>query len=202
MSTVFSENDLSEEIVAKIREEYEKSPYYLQLTREKEKCINIARKPSTAPKTRLKLLSKVESIDTSLGVLWEVAKREYFNSLPPATQAAAESMRSMNKEDSIEFRKKVNALAFLTDILETLVTDCNGILGKYEDSKIVMFDDLINVTRALRDAMRLIHGRESDKMAGVFADHADEITDLVLGRIDSFLKDYEKAEKESSHEQE
>ena len=109
---------------------------------------------------------------------------------------------SMNEEDKQKMNILANAMYLLSDVLDSMITDTNRILKKYDACDTTGFDKL---SKALKETQGLVAHfdtlMDNDKASTMFGECSDKLYKLVFNQSSSYvnkLKRYAEDVKKKS----
>lgn len=95
---------------------------------------------------------------------------------------------SMNEEDKQKMNILANAMYLLSDVLDSMITDTNRILKKYDACDTTGFDKL---SKALKETQGLVVHfdalMDNDKASGIFSNCSDKLYKLVFNQSSSYV---------------
>ena len=95
---------------------------------------------------------------------------------------------SMSEEDKHKMNILANAMYLLSDVLDSMITDTNRILMKYDACDTTGFDKL---SKALKETQGLVVHfdalMDNDKASGIFSNCSDKLYKLVFNQSSSYV---------------
>ena len=95
---------------------------------------------------------------------------------------------SMSEEDKHKMNILANAMYLLSDVLDSMITDTNRILKKYDACDTTGFDKL---SKALKETQGLVVHfdalMDNDKASGIFSNCSDKLYKLVFNQSSSYV---------------
>lgn len=176
--------DLPQEVVGKMKETIRNDRQMIALQKKWDKAVRCH--------------NYVEA--GKLKTLMEEVEKRVINMYLQQYKGSAERldglMTAMSRQDLEDMNIYTNAVIFLCDMIETFSMESNAILQKYHpDHSIEMFRKITELGKEAKVHMRFM-AKETDNLFQIgFADAADDITELILNKVRSFLRKQRRNEK-------
>lgn len=181
-------NDLPSDVVEKMKEAIRKDPKMQSLQQEKIKAL---RAYNYIEVSRLaKLIKDIENRVINDYLALYKGQSERMDSL----------MIDMSEEDRENMNVYTNTIIFLCDMIETLSSDSNQILKKYHpDYNLEMFDKITQLGQEAKSHVKFMSENTDMIYQVTFADGADDISELLMNKVKSFIRKLRKKNKISNN---
>lgn len=175
--TKLTVNDLPSDVISEMKQAINKDKQMVALQMKKDHALHTRNYTEV---TRLaKLIKNIE----------ERVINSYLSSYQGQTERMDNLMTGMSVEDRELMNTYTNAIIFLCDMIETLSIESNQILKMYHpDYSIEMFRKLTILGEEAKEHVRFM-SKNTDMIYQIaFANGADDIQELLLNKIKSFIK--------------
>ena len=110
-------------------------------------------------------------------------------------------VNSLDETDRKDMNILANAMVMLADVLEVMISETNGILKKYNASKMTEFDTLNALAKEAKGFVHHLDKRLNDEEASfIFGQVSDDLYKLVFNKSASFVRKLKAHEKKKAKE--
>lgn len=170
-------SDLPQEVLARIREEFEANPTVQDMRTQQQMCVMQGR------------LSDALALARKLELLYTHCVSQYMRETEEELEHIDLKNVGLSNEDFESVMRLVLVCFMCADIIETSVLDMNDILHRYDkDLNIELFNDIRQLMSMSKAKLKYLQ-ENGDYMKGlVWADKCDDMYDMMKSKAKAIMK--------------